>query len=79
MFLFNIINIELKVIAINNIEPPIKVSLVAPSPKNIQTQIGANNTSQSDNRVNSAAGTVLDPIVYRIKPIPTWKTPKNKA
>ena len=70
-FLFIIKNSELKVIAINNIKPPIKVSLVAPSPKNIQTQIGASNTSQSDNKVNSAAGTVLDPAVYKINPMPT--------
>ena len=62
---------ELKVIAINSMEPPISVSIVAPSPKNIQTQIGASNTSQSDNRVNSAAGTVLDPIVYKTNPRPT--------
>ncbi len=70
-FLFIINNIELKIIAINNIKPPIKVSLVAPSPKNIQTQTGANNTSHSDNKVNSAAGTVLDPAVYKINPMPT--------
>ena len=62
---------EFKVMANNSKEPPISVSLVAPSPKNIQTQIGASNTSQSDNRVNSAAGTVLDPIVYKINPKPT--------
>ena len=54
---------ELKVIAISNIKPPIKVSLEALSPKNNQTHSGASNTSQSDNSVNSAAGTVLDPIV----------------
>ena len=71
VFLFIIKNIELKIIAINNIKPPIKVSLDAPSPKNIQTQIGASNTSQSDNKVSSAAGTVLDPTVYKINPIPT--------
>ena len=71
VFLFIIKNIELKIIAINNKKPPIKVSLVAPSPKNIQTQIGASNTSHSDNKVNSAEVNVIDPGVYKINPMPT--------
>ena len=61
------------------IAPPTKVRLSGISFRNIQTHIGASITSERDKSVSSAAGIVFDPVVYKTKPRPTWKTPIIKA
>ena len=59
----------------NKILPPTRVFLEATSPRKNHTQTGPRTTSANDNRVKSAADSVLDPIVYSTRPPPTWKIP----